>query len=76
MTERTVEPLSEMDINEKIVAIIRESIEPLFGKDVFVTVMVRDQQGEEGDALNIVSDDPEMDGIFGIETAPEGSVLH
>lgn len=47
MTERTVEPLSEMDINEKIVAIIRESIEPLFGKDVFVTVMVRDQQGEE-----------------------------
>lgn len=76
MTERTVEPLSEMDINEKIVAIIRESIEPLFCKDVFVTVMVRDQQGEEGDALNIVSDDPEMDGIFGIETVPEGSVLH
>ena len=74
MAERTVEPLSEMEVNEKIVAIIRESIEPLFGKDVFV--MVRDQQGEEGDALSIVSDDPEMDGIFGIETAPEGSVLH
>lgn len=76
MTERAVEPLTEMEVNEKIGAIIRESIEPLFGKDVFVTVMVRDQQGEECDALSIVSDDPEMDGIFGIETAPEGSTLH
>lgn len=76
MSERAVEPLTEMEVNERIVAIIRESIEPLFDQDVFVTVMVRDQNGEEGDALSVISDDPEMDGIFGIETAPDGETLH
>lgn len=76
MTERAVEVVDDMEINERIVAIIREQIEPLFGADVYVTVMVRDKDSEEGDALSIVTDDPDMDGIFGIETAPEGTPLH
>jgi len=76
MTERAIEPISETDVNERIVAIIREHLEPLFPVACFFTVMVREQDSEEGDALSIVTDDPDMDGVFGIETAPDGSMLH
>jgi hypothetical protein len=76
MTERAVEVLTEADTNERLVAIIREHIEPLFAEDVFITVMVRGKDADEGDALVIISDDPEMDGVFGIETAPEGTLLN
>lgn len=76
MTERAVEVLTEADTNERLVTIIREHIEPLFAEDVFITVMVRDKDSDEGDALVIISDDPEMDGVFGIETAPEGTLLN
>lgn len=76
MTERAIEPINETDVNERIVAIIREHLEPLFPVECFFTVMAREKDSVEGDALSIVTDDPDMDGVFGIETAPDGATLH
>lgn len=76
MTERAIEPVQEADVNERIVAIIRQHLEPLFPVECYFTVMIREKASEEGDALSIVTDDPDMDGVFGIETAPDGATLH